>query len=116
MNPVPKHNKTRRRINAVSIAKLIKAMQENNYTVRELTELVGLHVYTVRSYVLTMHREGACHIAHWERDTMGRYQIAAYALGPGKDAKRPTLDAKERGRMYRQRVRQQKALFALAGV
>lgn len=95
---------TRRRLNAVSIAKLIKAMQEEAVTVHELVEVTGLCLFTVRHYVLTLHREQACHIKHWEQDSRGRFTTPAYTLGVGKDAKRPKMSESERAKRYRAKL------------
>lgn len=104
---------TRRRLNAVSIAKLIKAMQEEAVTVHELVEVTGLCLFTVRHYVLTMHREQVCHIKHWEQDSRGRFTTPAYTLGAGKDAKKPKVSESERAKKYRARQKQAAFLQAM---
>lgn len=112
----PPRCKTRRRLNALSVAKMIRAMQEGPSTVHELIEISGLSLFTTRHYVLTLHREQACHIAHWEQDSRGHYSTPAYAMGEGKDAKKPKrITGAQRSKIYRQRVKQLETLRALAG-
>lgn len=108
---------SRRRINALSVARMMVAMQDDALTIHELRELSGLALLTTRSYVLTLHREGGCHIEHWETDTRGRYTTPAYRLGKKRDAARPVVQSNaERHRAYRARMADLKALRALAGV
>lgn len=109
------HSTTRRRISHLSLVRMIKAMQEEPLTVYELAEASGLTPVTVRQYVLTMHREKACHVGHWEQDGRGRYSTAAYVLGKGKDAAKPKARVDRSGYMkaYRQRVAMLKTLQAL---
>lgn len=110
----PPRCKTQRRLNALSIARLMVALQEDAYTTHELREMVGLSLVTTRDYVLTLHREGGCHIAHWEQDSRGRYTTPAYRLGKKRDAVRPVQCNAERQRRARARQKQVATLFALA--
>jgi hypothetical protein len=110
----PPRSPIRRRLNAVSIARLMVALQDEAMTVHELQELVGLSLFTTRHYVLTLHREGGCHIAHWEQDRYGRHTRAAFRLGKQRDAVKPVLCAAERQRRLRARQRQVATMFALA--
>lgn len=110
----PPRSLTKRRINALSIARLMVALQDEAMTVHELQELVGLHLFTTRNYVLTLHREGGCYIAHWEQDKRGRYTTAAYRLGKMRDAVKPVMCSAERQRRARAKAKQVKTLFALA--
>jgi hypothetical protein len=110
----PPRSPIRRRLNAVSIARLMVALQDEAMTVHELRELVGLSLFTTRHYVLTLHREGGCHIAHWEQDKRGRYVTAAYRLGKKRDAVKPVLCNAERQRRARLRAKQVQTMFALA--
>jgi hypothetical protein len=90
------------------------ALQDEAMTVHELQELVGLSLYTTRHYVLTLHRERGCHIAHWEQDKRGRYTTAAYRIGKQRDAVKPVLGGAERQRRLRVRQKQVATMFALA--
>lgn len=102
------------RINALSVAKLIRYMQDVPSNVGELAEASGLGVHAARRFVLAMEREGVIHVAQWESDKIGRYCRKVYAFGQGKDAKKPPPRKHAPG--YRaQRRRQERMLSALAG-
>lgn len=103
--------KTKRRINALSLAKLIVSME--GMTVYELAEITGLHYTTVRHYVHALHKEGGCHVSHWEPDGRGRHVTAAYSLGRKKDADKPRISSSQRAKMYRARIAQRDVLMAL---
>jgi hypothetical protein len=108
--------KTRRRLNSISLAKMIVAMMSDASSVHELAEITGLDAQTVRHYVLTLHREGGCFIEHWIADSLGRHQTPSYYLGHGKDAKKPVLPRTEQKRRSYEKRKQREAMFALAGV
>lgn len=110
----PPRSITKRRLNALSIARLMVAIQDEGLTCHELREMVGLSLFTTRHYVLTLHREGGCYIAHWEQDKRGRYTTAAYRLGKKRDAVKPVMCGAERQRRARAKAKQVKTLFALA--
>jgi hypothetical protein len=93
---------------------MMVAMQDEAHTVHELCELVGLSLATTRHYILTLHREGGCHIAHWEPDRRGRHVTAAYRLGKRKDAIKPRISRAESARAYRARKAMQEVTFLLA--
>jgi hypothetical protein len=105
-----------RRLNALSVAKMMVAMIDDAHSAAELAELSGLSKFTARHYVMTLHREGGCHIEHWQTDAQGRYCTPAYTLGRGKDAKRPRVSKEETNRRYRTKQAQREVMFALAAV
>lgn len=76
------------KVNAMSYALLIKALQDAPQNCRELAEITGLHYVTVLLYVRELHAAGACRIAAWEKDAQGRDCVKVYRLGAGRDAKR----------------------------
>jgi hypothetical protein len=106
---------TRRRLNAVSIAKMTVAMIESACTAEELVQATGLHLKTIQSYVLTLHREHGCYIESWDEDAAGRQTIARYMIGQKPDAKRPRRPSGERARAYRARKAQERTLLAIQG-
>jgi hypothetical protein len=110
----PPRCKTRRRLNALSVAQMMVAMQEEAHTVHELCALVGLSLATTRHYILTLHREGGCHIEHWEQDCKGRHVTPSYRLGKRKDAIKPRRTRAESGRAYRAKKAMQEVTFLLA--
>lgn len=84
-------------------AKLIKHLQEGEYTCRELAELTDLHYVTVLEYTKALKDQGLIHIAKWDRDALGRDAIKVYVWGGGADAPRRTLGRTEQQRRYRAR-------------
>lgn len=114
--PNPPRCTAPRRINALSVAEMMVAMQDNALTMHELVDLTGLAIKTVRSYVLTLHKIGGCHIAHWEQDKRGAWSTPAWRIGAKKDAQKPArIPDKVRSAAYRTRRAQQKMLAAMAG-
>lgn len=103
------------RINAISVALMVRALMDDAHTEHELVELSGLHIRTVRSYVRAMQKAGGCYVHHWEPDTYGRHVVASYALGTKRDAVRPVQTKRESNLKHRARVRALKAIQATAG-
>lgn len=104
--------RTVRKINAITQAQLIKLLLEGIYTCQQLADETGLHYVTVLQYTRELHRFGAAHIAHWEKDSRGRDVLKVYKLGNGKDAKRQKLSGAER----QARTRQKRKAVELAQV
>lgn len=61
------------RLNALTVAKMIRYLQDVPSNVRELAEASGLAVHTARRFVLALEKEKAIHIVGWEQDSLGRY-------------------------------------------
>lgn len=112
----PSRCKTHRRINALSVVKMMRALQADACTTHELVEVSGLCLVTVRRYVLTLHSEGVAYIEHWEQDRRGTYTTPAYRLGCHKDAVRPKKSQSLRCKEWRARKKHQAVTAALAGV
>jgi hypothetical protein len=64
---------------------------------------------TVLQYTRELHRAGACHIAHWEKDKRGRDVTKIYKIGKRKDAERQRIPKTELAVRYRDRQRALKA-------
>lgn len=114
-SPNPPRCKTRRRLNALSVAKMFIEMQRYPVTMHELVGHTGLAIMTVRSYVLTLHKLGGCYIAHWEQDRRGEHRTPAFTIGDKRDAKKPVTSAAERSRRYRAKLAHLHMLHATAG-
>lgn len=116
MTQKPPSNKGRRiaKINAFTQARLIRLMLDGMMTCDELAAATGLHPVTVQHYTRELHREGACYIDHWEKDTLGRDAIKVYKIGQGKDAKRARLTAVQRSERYRSKMRALKLIQRMA--
>lgn len=91
------------KVNAMSYAKLIKALWREPKTLDGLALETGLHVWTVRNYVKALHREEVIHICKWLKDSLGRDCTPVYAFGMGVDAVRTAKTAAQKGRERRAR-------------
>lgn len=113
----PPNNKGKRiiKINAITQAQLIKLLLEGTYTCVELAEMTGLHYVTVLQYTRELHRAGAAHIAHWEKDERGRDNVKVYKLGVGRDAKRQRMTEAQKQARYRAKMQAARLLHAMAG-
>jgi DNA-binding CsgD family transcriptional regulator len=107
--------RSRRRLNALSVAQIVVELQRCPTTLHELVEYTGLSIMTVRSYVLTLHKLGGCHIEHWEPDRRGAYVTPAWRMGAKRDAPKPTCSDAERAKRFRARLRNLSLVRATAG-
>ena len=103
------------RLNALTVAKMIRYLQEVPSNVRELADCCGLSIATTRKFVLALEKERAIHVVAWEQDSLQRYTTKVYAFGNGKDAKRPppVVSLAQRRRERRARQRQMLAQNAI---
>ena len=77
------------RLNALTVAKLIRYLQDVPSNVTELAEHCGLGIAATRRFVLALEKERAIHVFGWEQDSLERYVTKVYAFGDNKDAKKP---------------------------
>jgi hypothetical protein len=94
------------KVNAMSLAILIKLLAEGTRTCAELAAETGLHVLTVYLWTRELHKQKVIHIVAWEADTRGRAVTKVFMLGPGPDAKRNKDPATVRTARYREKLRQ----------
>ncbi len=107
------------RLNALSVAQLVRYLQDVPSNVPDLAEASGLSVPTARRFVLAMERAGAIRIVEWEPDRLGRYCTKVYAFGGGKPAAKPKRRSEQPGYhsgAERQLRAQRRIQNALAGV
>jgi len=112
MNP-PANVATRRgqvKMGAVLYARMIEMMLHGSFSCAEMAEETGLHYVTVLQYTRELHRAGACHIAHWEKDKRGRDVTKIYKIGKAKDRPRQRIPKTELAVRYRDRQRALKAI------
>lgn len=76
-------------LNAAAYATFFEMLSNGGGTIRDIAAETGLAEMTVRKVISVMHRRKTVYIVSWEKDLMGRSSVRSYALGPGKDAKRP---------------------------
>lgn len=104
------------RVNAMAIAELIKGIQDECHTLYELSEMSGLSYITTLKYCNVFHKAKIIHICDWAPDIKGGHTLRVYAMGAGKDAKKPSpISSKEACARYRARKKQQKLLQRMAG-
>jgi len=77
------------RINALAFAQLVTALIDGGYTARELAEVSGLAIATVRGYVNALHKVHAVHVSGWDQDDCGRWRAVQYTIGEGVDMPKP---------------------------
>jgi len=82
-------------------AKMIRAMQENDYSEGEIAEMTGLHPNTAGEYLRCLHREGAIHVCDWNKDRLGRDMIPVFRMGHGRDKKRQKITGAQKAARYR---------------
>lgn len=98
------------KVNAMSHAKLIKALQVDMHTAKDLAAATGLHYSTVREQLRALHRERLIYIAAYEKDVRGRENAMLWAWGNRPDAKRVALTPSQRQQRLRNRRRMAKLL------
>ncbi len=92
--------------NVSAYAEAIYALHQGPCTVKELVAESGMAYNTARKFVHSLRRRDLIHIAAWEKDTTGRFTVAAYGWGEGKDVKRPPIKTlKERKAKYMEKIR-----------
>ena len=107
--------KSPRRINAISHAKLLRALVDGPATAHELAAESGLSEWTVASHLRSFEEELLVHVCGWEQDSLGRDQTAIYKWGKGKNAPKRAASNSEHCKAYRERKKQRELLHAMAG-
>lgn len=108
-----------RKMNAKRTAQMISMLLEDAYTIKQLSETVGLRNNVVREYVNAMRntKPRLVRVAEWVEGRAGirPLWVAAYQIASGKDAARPAKKSgAERSKAYRQRKRA-KTMQAILG-
>lgn len=106
MNPPRHRGHEIRKINAIAQAQLIRLMLDGTMSCEELAEETGLHYVTVLQYTRELYRAGACHVAGYAEDALGKRSVRLYKIGAARDARRPPrLTSAQRQERYRRRQR-----------
>lgn len=87
-------------VNAIAYAQLIYHMLDGTMSCKELAEVSGLTIKTVRVYTRALYKAGAVHINGWEKDCLNRDTVRLYKIGSGKDARRELLSRTEQNKRY----------------
>lgn len=111
----PPQGKKQVKLNAVMFSMLIEDLLCGPCTAQDIAEHSGMHVLTVQRTLRAMYRRKVLHIASWERDAAGRMSIRVFALGSGRDAKKPIKPRSQMNREWRAR-KVMKPLTMVAGV
>jgi hypothetical protein len=92
--------------NVSAYAEAIYSLSQGPCTIRELVDESGMAHNTARKFIFSLRRRSMVHIAAWEKDTTGRFTVAAYGWGEGKDVKRPpSKTMEERKAKYLEKIR-----------
>lgn len=75
--------------NAAAYAAAFDGLMSGASTVFDLAQESGLALNTTRKLLQAMRHRKMVHVAAWEKDALGRYTVAAYALGQRYDTRRP---------------------------
>ena len=101
--------------NILAHAKMVAALMHEACSLAELEEESGLHQRSISNHVRALRKEGACYIAEWRQVASGQYNLPAYRLGTGRDAKKPLISVAERSKAKRARKAMIRAIEALRG-
>jgi hypothetical protein len=85
----PPRGKYQTKLNAVMYAMMLEDLLEGPSTAQELADYTGMSILTVQRTLRVMHRRGVIHVAAWNEDMRGAWTLRSFALGRGKDAKKP---------------------------
>ena len=97
---------TKHLANVSAYAEAIYALTQGACTIPDLVAESGMASNTARKFVASLRRRGLLYIAAWEKDTTGRFTVAAYAWGDSKDVKRPPKKTmEERKAKYMEKIR-----------
>ena len=83
-------------VNAMSLAKMLKAIELRPRTAEAVSEETGLAVRTIRNHFKYLIKEQLMHVTGWLPDAVGRDRVALYLLGFGVNVPRARMTATER--------------------
>lgn len=110
-----RRGKRQAKLNALTFAKLTRALMEGDMTLAELAEETGLHYVSVLRYCRTLRAEGAIYIADWRPDKRGTPIMKVYKIGTRPDAPKPVKTKAAIGRDYRKRKAMREMIQLTAG-
>lgn len=101
----------RSRINATMQAHILRALFEGPHTAKELVEVSGGGIVTIRAYIRALRLAKLVRVAEWHEAPNGALVVQAYMWAPDKtDARQPKKDALQRSREYKARKKAAKLL------
>ena len=108
----------RRPINAVAVAKMLRAMLTENLGYKELGEVSGLNRKTIERWLTPMRAEKLVCIGEWGEDPRGIRIIPLFKFAPDEpNVRRPKpLTGAQRAKRVRDKYRTDKLYEAITGV
>jgi predicted ArsR family transcriptional regulator len=91
------------KVNAMSYAKMIALLLDEDHSKREIAKKTGLHYLTACEYMTELHKAGAIYVADFRTDRLGRRTTKAYRIGSKPDAEAKPMTGSEKARRYRKR-------------
>ena len=74
------------KLNALSVAKMMRTLMDGPATAKDLINVSGLSRGTVYNYMKALKSEQCVYVCAWEKSVLNRDAIKVFALGKGKDA------------------------------
>lgn len=85
-------------------AQMLVAMSQRAVTYAELEAVSGLTHERVAVWLSALRKHKLVYISTWNRDSIGRSTIPAFAWGPGRsDVIKPVISSADRMRLFRGR-------------
>ena len=94
------------RLSHLTFTLILEEMLSGPCTAKGLAEHSGLGHRVICHLLKIMYAKKVVHVSGWDRDAIGRVGVKVYALGSGKDAKKPNKPRQEVNREYRNRAAQ----------
>lgn len=91
------------KVNAMSYAKMIAMLLDDDHSKREVAKATGLHYLTVCEYMAELRKVGAIYVADFRTDRLGRRTTKAFRIGRKPDAVPTRMSGAERTRRYKSR-------------
>lgn len=91
------------KLNADKFAALLDEFLSGPCTSTDLAEAAGMSPRYMNRLLRAMKKRGVIHVAAWGKDSIGRINIKVWALGHGKDARKPAKPREQVNREYRTR-------------
>lgn len=102
---LPRVKREQKRMNPSAFTAMLAAMIERPCSVAYLSEITGLHEWTIRNYAKSLVVGRVAHIAGWEKDSMGRDVTALYKFGFGVNMPRTHKTGAQKQRESRAKAR-----------
>jgi hypothetical protein len=110
---MPPRGKYQIKLNAVMFTMLLEELMAGPAKAQDIADYTGMSVLTVQRTLRVMHRRGVIHVAGYEIDQRGAWTLRLFALGQGKDKKKPSPNSS--GGRCAARARDREIHAALAG-